>query len=85
MRVRIKNYEAVASWKWGSNDDCCGICRNEFEVCCPDCKMPGDDCPPVWGRCKHAFHVHCIMKWLETQQTGRPLCPMCRQEWHFGE
>eukprot|EP00913_Durusdinium_trenchii_P024768 g23248.t1 len=20
-----------------------------FDACCPECKMPGDDCPPVWG------------------------------------
>lgn len=26
-------------------DDVCGICRQAFEGCCPDCKVPGDDCP----------------------------------------
>lgn len=26
-------------------DDVCGICRLAFESCCPDCKVPGDDCP----------------------------------------
>lgn len=26
-------------------DDVCGICRLAFESCCPECKMPGDDCP----------------------------------------
>ena len=27
------------------DEDVCGICRLAFESCCPDCKVPGDDCP----------------------------------------
>lgn len=26
-------------------DDVCGICRLAFESTCPECKVPGDDCP----------------------------------------
>jgi len=26
-------------------DDVCGICRLAFESTCPECKIPGDDCP----------------------------------------
>ncbi|KAH3668648.1 hypothetical protein OGAPHI_002402 [Ogataea philodendri] len=33
---------------------------------------------PVIGECQHAFHMHCIWKWLETE-TAKGLCPMCRQ------
>ena len=47
----------------------CGICRMPFEACCPGVKYPGDDCPPVWGKCGHAFHMQCVMKWLESQQN----------------
>ena len=65
----------------------CGICRQPFEATCPDCSIPGDDCPPVLGACSHAFHVHCIMKWLEpptqTQEERRQTCPMCRAEWQI--
>eukprot|EP00968_Pinguiococcus_pyrenoidosus_P004219 scaffold279_cov229-Pinguiococcus_pyrenoidosus.AAC.23 len=46
MKVKVKRIRAIASWNWNANDDCCGICRNEFEACCPNCRMPGDDCPP---------------------------------------
>lgn len=35
------------------------------------------------GNCKHSFHMHCIVKWTETQNTPRPQCPLCRQEWVF--
>lgn len=40
-------------------------------------------CETVWGACKHAFHMHCLMKWLESLQSARQHCPMCRQEWKF--
>ena len=26
-------------------EDLCGICQVAFEGCCPECKVPGDDCP----------------------------------------
>lgn len=54
-----------------------------FEACCPGVKYPGDDCPPCLGQCGHAFHMQCIMKWLESQQNLRQECPMCRQAWKF--
>lgn len=32
-------------------DDVCGICRLAFESTCPECKVPGDDCPlSEWAR-----------------------------------
>lgn len=27
------------------DDDVCGICQLAFEACCPECAIPGDDCP----------------------------------------
>lgn len=83
LKVRIKSWRAVAAWHWMANDDSCGICRMPFDACCSDCKLPGDDCPLVWGQCSHCFHIHCIMKWLNTQAQQQ--CPMCRQEWKFKE
>ena len=40
----------------------------------------------VFGRCGHAFHMPCLMKWLEsrTDATGQ-ICPLCRQPWEFVE
>ena len=54
MKVEIEEWHAVSTWTWTSNaeDDACGICRLPFDGCCPDCKMPGDDCPIVWGECR---------------------------------
>ncbi|KPM07600.1 anaphase-promoting complex subunit 11-like protein [Sarcoptes scabiei] len=76
------DWSSAATWKWIANDDNCGICRNAFDGCCTECKTPGDDCPLVWGKCSHCFHIHCIMKWLNSQ-TVYQHCPMCRQDWKF--
>ena len=84
LTVHVRGWQGVCAWKWVANDDTCGICRVAFDGCCPDCKLPGDDCPLVWGQCTHCFHIHCIMKWLNSQQTQH-LCPMCRQDWKFQE
>lgn len=51
------------------------MCRLAFDGCCPDCKMPGDDCPIVWGECSHPFHMHCIVKWINSQVAKR--CRPC--------
>src|SRR5258706_15084310 len=51
MRVVIKKWDAVAQWRWKlgkeKEDDevVCDIFRVAFDACCPDCKLPGDDCP----------------------------------------
>ncbi|KAL3124477.1 hypothetical protein niasHT_003234 [Heterodera trifolii] len=38
----------------------------------------------VLGQCKHPFHMHCIVKWTNTQSGQKPACPLCRQqEWKF--
>ncbi|WRX31803.1 Anaphase-promoting complex subunit 11 [Theobroma cacao] len=90
-------WHAVASWTWDAQDETCGICRMAFDGCCSDCKLPGDDCPlrnnavkfvaksmkkEVWGACNHAFHLHCILKWVNSQ-ASQAHCPMCRREWQF--
>ncbi|KAJ8632423.1 hypothetical protein MRB53_025759 [Persea americana] len=75
-------WHPVASWTWDAQDETCGICRMAFDGCCPDCKFPGDDCPLIWGACNHGFHLHCILKWVNSQ-TPQPHCPMCRREWQF--
>lgn len=44
-------WHAVASWTWNAQDETCGICRMAFDGCCPDCKLPGDDCPLSESTC----------------------------------
>ena len=90
VKVRIKRFHGVAFWTWGANtkDDVCSICQNAFEGVCPGVKFPGEDCPVVWGKCQHAFHLQCINTWLTSSSTTasttiKNSCPICRQEWEF--
>ncbi|WRT63295.1 uncharacterized protein IL334_000200 [Kwoniella shivajii] len=62
------------------DEEVCGICQNAFEGCCPECKVPGDDCPLIWGECTHVFHMHCLLKWIDTE-SSKQQCPMDRRPW----
>lgn len=45
MKVTIKKWNTVATWRWDiPEDDVCGICQVHFDGTCPTCKYPGDDC-----------------------------------------
>ncbi len=79
LQVELISLHAVAKWTWDVTDDCCGICRMSFDAFCTDCKLPGDDCPPVCGVCTHVFHMHCILKWVNTKDNAEQQCPMCRR------
>ncbi|CED83582.1 anaphase-promoting complex subunit apc11 [Phaffia rhodozyma] len=65
-------------------EDVCGICRLAFDSTCPECKIPGDDCPLMWGQCTHVFHMHCVLKWLDTE-SSKNQCPMDRRPWVTAE
>ena len=58
MKVNIKKWHAVATWRWDMpEDEVCGICRVQFDGTCPTCKFPGDDCTLLMGKCGHSFHM----------------------------
>ncbi|EGE00761.1 Anaphase promoting complex subunit Apc11, putative [Trichophyton tonsurans CBS 112818] len=79
MKVSIKQWNAVATWRWDMpEDDVCGICRVQFDGTCPTCKYPGDECTLLIGKCGHSFHMHCLLTWIQ-QDSAKGLCPMCRQ------
>lgn len=96
MKIRLKTAHLLATWTWtfppalthlySDRDSLCGICRVAFEAPCPLCPFPGDTCPLLIGKCQHAFHMHCLLMWVQ-QESSRGLCPMCRQrfEWRREE
>jgi hypothetical protein len=56
MKVTIKKWNAVATWRWDlPEDDVCGICQVHFDGTCPACKYPGDDC-----KIRELLHPHIL-------------------------
>ena len=64
--------------------DNCAICKNHIMEPCIDCQAhsvanAAEECTTAWGVCNHAFHFHCISRWLKT----RVCCPLDNKEWEF--
>jgi E3 ubiquitin-protein ligase RBX1 len=81
--VEVKKWSVVAMWRWDVQVENCAICRNQINDLCVECQANSapdtEDCNVAWGSCNHAFHHHCISRWLKT----KAICPMCSTDWEL--
>lgn len=68
--------------------DTCAICRAKFTKLCLECRVLTDNgqepeslCDITTGRCGHAYHRHCMNRWLKF----REVCPLDNKEWRTNE
>ncbi|KAK2717372.1 RING-box protein 1A-like [Artemia franciscana] len=82
-RFKVVKFGPVSTWAWDVAVETCAICRNNFYDLCIECEAKHtadtEDCSGAWGVCNHAFHLHCIAKWLKT----REVCPLDNTPWQY--
>ncbi|KAK8814556.1 Anaphase promoting complex 11 (Apc11/Cdc27) [Blastocystis sp. ATCC 50177/Nand II] len=81
-RFKLKEWNSVVMWSWNTDVDTCAICRSKLMTLCIDCQAKVNsgekgECKVAWGACNHAFHAHCINRWLQTKKE----CPLDMKPW----
>ncbi|OQS55018.1 pip1 [Ecytonucleospora hepatopenaei] len=82
-KIEILDWDLVATWSFDLKVETCTICRNHIMDLCIECQNDEKNgrCNVAWGKCGHAFHKHCIDRWLNTKNV----CPLDTQVWQEEE
>ncbi|XP_075646127.1 putative E3 ubiquitin-protein ligase RHB1A [Castanea sativa] len=67
--VSVAEEDACPNVSVAEEEDVCPICLEEYDA----------ENPNIVTRCKHHFHLSCILEWMERSDA----CPICDQEMTF--
>ncbi|KAI5148393.1 E3 ubiquitin-protein ligase RBX1 [Enteropsectra breve] len=80
--IKILGWDIVGLWSLDIQIKTCAICRNHIMDTCVECQnglVDPQGCTFDRGKCGHAFHSHCISKWLNSKNV----CPLDTQPWVY--
>ncbi|KAL0234334.1 hypothetical protein PCE1_001370 [Barthelona sp. PCE] len=77
----IESWSAVAVWRYDVGYESCPVCKHPLMEPCSNCLSESENttCMVVWGECGHAYHNHCIQRWLDNGH--KTACPLCQVKW----
>ncbi|KAH0794953.1 RING-box protein 2 isoform X1 [Histomonas meleagridis] len=80
IQYHISKFLPVYLVSWEGNQDTCSICHSNLIAPCYICEAESktEPCPLQEGQCSHVFHLHCISKWIQSNNSN---CPVCNKEW----
>lgn len=84
-KFEVKSWNAVTYWSWNVYNDECPMCKTPIGDKCIECQAEGvargilNECVSAWGECNHAYHLHCIDRWLKGGSDRG--CPLDRKAW----
>ncbi|NIO44364.1 MAG: hypothetical protein GTN36_02310 [Candidatus Aenigmarchaeota archaeon] len=66
-------------------NDNCTICHSPLNMKCQKCiensrNIVEENCSVSIGKCNHAFHHHCISRWIS---EGSNICPIDTTPWSY--
>lgn len=81
-KVILESWEQMAVYAPKAANEKCSICHNLLTEKCAPClenstNIIDTTCKVSMGQCGHAFHSHCIEKWIKDVKV----CPIDQSPW----
>lgn len=81
-KIKLVSLNIVGTYDYNTTNDECPLCKNSLTLDCQSCEQKNyldEKCHKSVGLCTHAMHLHCIEKWLPSNEN----CPICMTPFEF--